>query len=238
MAKTLNKWLDEFVENGADANDVTNWPENAGGGEEYTPGTGIKITGEDTKTISIDETVVAKTEDVGNGRITITQGGTTKGTFDLNQKTDETIELDAGGSDKYIYSGIELDSAIGHKRINISKLLQLMQSKEITTGCYWVELCYISNLKNNNSYSLLSYTDDGCGGTNVIFDGHSIVPAPDGGWTGNFGVDMSSENPRSFIESHGFNFHPSDIGNLFISTAPGGWTLLTLQEFLSIFNEQ
>lgn len=31
MAKDLNKWLDEFVENGADANDVTNWPENAGG---------------------------------------------------------------------------------------------------------------------------------------------------------------------------------------------------------------
>ena len=32
MAKDLNKWLDEFVENGADANDVVNWPENAGGG--------------------------------------------------------------------------------------------------------------------------------------------------------------------------------------------------------------
>ena len=32
MAKELNKWLDEFVENGADASDVINWPENAGGG--------------------------------------------------------------------------------------------------------------------------------------------------------------------------------------------------------------
>lgn len=32
MAKDLNKWLDEFVENGADASDVVNWPENAGGG--------------------------------------------------------------------------------------------------------------------------------------------------------------------------------------------------------------
>ncbi len=32
MAKTLQKWLDEFVNNGADANDVTNWPENTGGG--------------------------------------------------------------------------------------------------------------------------------------------------------------------------------------------------------------
>jgi len=32
MAKKLNEWLDEFVENGADASDVTEWPENAGGG--------------------------------------------------------------------------------------------------------------------------------------------------------------------------------------------------------------
>ncbi len=31
MAKTLNNWLDGFVENGADPNNVTNWPENGGG---------------------------------------------------------------------------------------------------------------------------------------------------------------------------------------------------------------
>lgn len=32
MAKKLNDWLDEFVENGADATQVADWPENAGGG--------------------------------------------------------------------------------------------------------------------------------------------------------------------------------------------------------------
>lgn len=32
MAKELNKWLDEFVENGADPKNVTDWPEDAGGG--------------------------------------------------------------------------------------------------------------------------------------------------------------------------------------------------------------
>lgn len=37
MAKTLNKWLDEFVENGANPSDVTGWPENAGGGGGLTP---------------------------------------------------------------------------------------------------------------------------------------------------------------------------------------------------------
>lgn len=31
MAKKLNQWLDEFVSNGADPSNVTNWPENAGG---------------------------------------------------------------------------------------------------------------------------------------------------------------------------------------------------------------
>ena len=33
MSKKLNEWLDEFVENGANPSDVTNWPENAGGGD-------------------------------------------------------------------------------------------------------------------------------------------------------------------------------------------------------------
>lgn len=33
MAKKFNQWLDEFVENGADPKDVTNWPKEAGGGQ-------------------------------------------------------------------------------------------------------------------------------------------------------------------------------------------------------------
>lgn len=34
MSKRLNEWLDEFIENGADPENVTEWPENAGGGGE------------------------------------------------------------------------------------------------------------------------------------------------------------------------------------------------------------
>lgn len=37
MAKHLEKWLDEFVENGADPNNITEWPENAGGGSSKLP---------------------------------------------------------------------------------------------------------------------------------------------------------------------------------------------------------
>ena len=32
MAKQLTEWLNEFVEKGADPSDITDWPENAGGG--------------------------------------------------------------------------------------------------------------------------------------------------------------------------------------------------------------
>lgn len=73
-----------------------------GGGQGGSPieeGTGIKITGEDTKTISIDEEVVAKKSDIGNGGISIYQGGIYKGGFKLNQKADETIELDLGAKE-------------------------------------------------------------------------------------------------------------------------------------------
>jgi len=49
MAKQLNKWLDEFVENGADPKNVIEWPENAGGGssmilEPLHSGQAIKVT--------------------------------------------------------------------------------------------------------------------------------------------------------------------------------------------------
>lgn len=36
--------------------------------------------------------------DVGDGILTITQGGVTKGTFTANQKTNVTIDIDAGGA--------------------------------------------------------------------------------------------------------------------------------------------
>ena len=36
MAKEFKDWVDEFVENGANPKDVTNWPENAGGGQGGT----------------------------------------------------------------------------------------------------------------------------------------------------------------------------------------------------------
>lgn len=46
---------------------------------------------------------------VNNPTITITQGGVTKGSFTLNQATDDTIALDAGGSSSADNNGLEGD---------------------------------------------------------------------------------------------------------------------------------
>lgn len=63
MPKQLTKWLDEFVENGADPSDVTEWPENSGGGGSYTPGNGINIVGNE---ISVDTKTIATKEDLND----------------------------------------------------------------------------------------------------------------------------------------------------------------------------
>ena len=53
---------------------------------------------------------VATKGDIGNGTITLTQGGVTKGTFTVNQNSNSTIELDEGGGG--ITNPIELSETI------------------------------------------------------------------------------------------------------------------------------
>lgn len=58
---------------------------------------------------------------INNSTITIKQGGTTKGSFTLNQATDSTIELDAGGGGGGSYTagdGIDITSDV----ISVSNL--------------------------------------------------------------------------------------------------------------------
>ena len=111
----LNWTLDSGHINGVTGtNDGTNWTsltignttKNIPSGSTYTAGTGIDITG---STISVDNTVAMKTDiitsyndltdkptipTVNDNTITITQGGVTKGSFTLNQNTNQTIEVD------------------------------------------------------------------------------------------------------------------------------------------------
>ena len=85
-----------------------------GGGTTYTAGDGIDITnnvisvdGVTTSEVTLatvattgaysDLTGIPTIPTVNNSTITFTQGGTTKGTITLNQSSDQTIVLDAGG---------------------------------------------------------------------------------------------------------------------------------------------
>lgn len=64
--------------------------------------------------------------DVGNGTITLTQGGTTKGTFTTNQKTNTTIDLDASGG-KCIYLNnqtMTFDVNSGYARLDVSNYVE------------------------------------------------------------------------------------------------------------------
>jgi len=63
MPKQFTNWLDEFVENGADKNNVPNWSTQSGGGGSYTPGNGINIVGNE---ISVDTQTIATKEDLNN----------------------------------------------------------------------------------------------------------------------------------------------------------------------------
>ena len=53
---------------------------------------------------------IATVNDIGNGTITLTQGGVTKGTFTTNQSGNTTIELDAGGTDGLYTDGSNADA--------------------------------------------------------------------------------------------------------------------------------
>ena len=62
----------------------------------YNAGNGIDSTALSNGTIAVSTTIASKT-DIGNGTITFTQGGVAKGTITVNQTSDTTIALDAGG---------------------------------------------------------------------------------------------------------------------------------------------
>ena len=64
---------------------------------------------------------IARTSSIGNGTITFTQGGVTKGTITTNQSGDTTIDFDAGGST------ITVDSVLSTSSTNP------VQNKVITT---------------------------------------------------------------------------------------------------------
>ena len=80
---------------------------------------------------------------IGNGTITLTQGGVTKGTFTTNQSGNTTIELDAGGGASYT-AGNGID--ITNDEISIDTNVVATQS----------DIPDVSNMVTTNTYQIIS----------------------------------------------------------------------------------
>lgn len=96
-------------------------------GSSYTAGTGIDITGnvisvdgEQVSTVTLATVATSGSYNdlsnkptiptVNNATLTITQGGTSKGTFTANAGSDVTIALDAGGGSYSAGTGITISN--------------------------------------------------------------------------------------------------------------------------------
>lgn len=75
---------------------------------------------------------------IGNGTITLTQGGVTKGTFALNQTGNATIDFDAGGSTITVDSVLSTSSTnpVQNKVITVelNKKIESISSNDVTTA--------------------------------------------------------------------------------------------------------
>lgn len=133
--------------------------------------------------------------DLGNGTITLTQGGVTKGTFTTNQSSNATINLDAGGSDTgIIYLHNVLPTYIGTQQadINVSSYVEddknyfpivtTSHDIQIESGRNGLQDCsYVPATKN----VVLRYTDNTYQRTyNVVYDVR-LIPVS----------EVESENP-------------------------------------------
>lgn len=87
---------------------------------------------------------------VNNPTITFTQGGTTKGTFTLNQSTNETIELDAGSSGSSYTAGDGID--ITNNVIKVTNNI----STGAALGTTAVQPTDLANVATSGNYNDLS----------------------------------------------------------------------------------
>lgn len=116
---------------------------------DYTPqtlsaGTGIDSTALSNGTIAVSTTIASKT-DIGNGAITFTQGGVAKGTITVNQTSDTTIALDAGGGGSVRNIGEIVKSTTPQTDAG----LHLLDGALIQHGSYSAFIDYIATLYNN-----------------------------------------------------------------------------------------
>lgn len=101
---------------------------------------------------------------VGNGTITITQGGVTKGSFTLNQATDDTIALDAGGGG----GSVAIDNlTITENASNEIQAVAVVNQNSGVLKSWTGTLAQYTALETKSDDTQYIITDDDSAGTNV-----------------------------------------------------------------------
>jgi len=132
---------------------------------------------------------IATVNDIGNGTITLTQGGVTKGTFTTNQSGNTTIELDAGDSNipnplniGYVDQGVARTLNLG---IDTSNNKIVSSYTELTGGSYYrAPIYFLENIASPlvgtvNSIGAIDLSINTMVGTDGTTDGVAgTVPAP------------------------------------------------------------
>lgn len=100
-------------------------------------------------------TNIAKTSDIKNSMITITQGGVTKGSFTLNQSSSDTIALDAGGGGSSRNIGEIVTSTIPLTDAG----LHLLNGSLLQYASYKDFIDYIADLYDSGNYTDIFETE-------------------------------------------------------------------------------
>ena len=106
---------------------------------------------------------------VNNPTITFTQGGTTKGSFTLNQSTNASIDLDSGGTVDQVYDGTSTNAQSGTAVAGLLEAIYPVGSVYIGTQ----STCPMSTVMSGTTWTLVSsgkalWTGDGTNGNTTI----------------------------------------------------------------------
>lgn len=179
---------------------------------DYTPptlsaGTGIDSTALSNGTIAVSTTIASKT-DIGNGTITFTQGGISKGTITVNQTSDTTIALDAGGGGSVDIDNLSITENLSNE-IQTIGVIDRNSGSAIKT---WTGLsANAPAIGSRDANTLYNITDDVVSLGNIITQLQSLA---DGQWIySNLTIANDANAPTSTFDTYSLTSYLPNDGN-------------------------
>lgn len=146
--------------------------------------------------------------DVGNATIIIKQGGTNKGSFTLNQKTDTTIELDSGGTDGQPKS--TANYSLGNSTGTWTTMTTAQQDS-LNSGATSAKITsYDNHIANKNNPHEVTKAQVGLGNVDNTSDANKPVSTA---------VQTALDNKQ-----------PKSTSAYSVGNASGGWTTLSTEQ--------